>query len=56
MTGAVNAVSIEHKGQPGLIKAKAVILAAGGFEANPTHALAVSGSRLGSGICARYTV
>lgn len=35
MTGAVNAVSVEHRGQPGLIKAKAVILAAGGFEANP---------------------
>lgn len=35
LTGAVNAVSIEHKGQPGLVKAKAVILAAGGFEANP---------------------
>ena len=35
LTGSVSAVSIEHRGQPGLIKAKAVILAAGGFEANP---------------------
>jgi precorrin 3B synthase CobZ len=34
-TGAVNAVSVEHDGRPALIKAKAVILAAGGFEANP---------------------
>ena len=34
-TGAVNAVSVEYDGQPKMIKARAVILAAGGFEANP---------------------
>lgn len=34
-SGAVNAVSIEYKGKPVVIKATAVILAAGGFEANP---------------------
>jgi precorrin 3B synthase CobZ len=34
-TGAINAVSVEHDGKPATIRAKAVILAAGGFEANP---------------------
>ncbi|KAK3706127.1 hypothetical protein LTR37_012954 [Vermiconidia calcicola] len=34
-SGAVNAVSIEHNNQITTIKAKAVILAAGGFESNP---------------------
>lgn len=33
--GAITSVSVEHNGRPCLIKAKAVILAAGGFEANP---------------------
>ncbi len=34
-SGAVTSVSIEHNGKPSTIKAKAVILAAGGFESNP---------------------
>ncbi|PSK40029.1 hypothetical protein B9Z65_7969 [Elsinoe australis] len=34
-TGAVTAVSIDHYGRPRKISAGAVILAAGGFEANP---------------------
>ena len=34
-SGAVTAVSIECRGKPAKITAKAVILAAGGFEANP---------------------
>jgi precorrin 3B synthase CobZ len=34
-TGAVMGVSVERHGKPAFIKAKAVIMAAGGFEANP---------------------
>lgn len=34
-TGAVTAVSVSHQGRPHTISATAVILAAGGFEANP---------------------
>ena len=34
-SGAINAVSVEHMGEPMTIKTKAVVLAAGGFEANP---------------------
>ncbi|KAF2769268.1 tricarballylate dehydrogenase [Teratosphaeria nubilosa] len=34
-TGAVTAVSVEHSGRPTTIRAQAIILAAGGFEANP---------------------
>lgn len=34
-SGAITAVSVEHHGKPSLISAKAIILAAGGFEANP---------------------
>lgn len=35
VTGAVHAVAVTHRGQEKLISTKAVILAAGGFEANP---------------------
>ncbi|TKA24499.1 hypothetical protein B0A50_06656 [Salinomyces thailandicus] len=35
VSGAVTAVSVEHHSEPAVIEAKAVILAAGGFEANP---------------------
>lgn len=34
-TNVVTAVSVEHNSRPAMIKSKAVILAAGGFEANP---------------------
>ena len=34
-TSAVNAVDVEHNGKPMMIRANAVVLAAGGFEANP---------------------
>jgi len=34
-TGAINAVSVDHHSKPATIETKAVILAAGGFEANP---------------------
>jgi succinate dehydrogenase/fumarate reductase flavoprotein subunit len=35
VTGAVTGVGVEYNGKPAVIQAKAVILAAGGFEANP---------------------
>ena len=34
-TGQITGVSVEHNGEPATIAAQAVILAAGGFEANP---------------------
>jgi len=34
-SGAVTAVSVEHNGRPATVQVKAVIMAAGGFEANP---------------------